>query len=319
MSLSVVLAVVLGVALIGAIAALVVTELKSPGAAPAGPPPAVVTGREALERIDLGLRTLAAECVRSRRPLPDVYALAYSGDGLALRLAGVDLNAPASWVTDDRGEEWLLDAEQLAGHGGAAGASHPYALAVTIGLDQGSRVLVDLSRASAAIAVTGAMDGVRQLVRAFVAELITGPVGRHAEVTLVGSAAGAELTVGLGMHSVRLHTVATLEEALSNGAEPAHGAASSASADQVTQVYRLIEGSSPVGVEGRTPRLFVLDAAAYRDEKDAVDGLHAGDALLVLGDAPGCVWRFQVEADGSLDTGPLGVRVDVHAGRLSPS
>ncbi|MGW2562714.1 hypothetical protein ACWCXB_26400 [Streptomyces sp. NPDC001514] len=321
MNVSVVLAVLLGLALLGAVAALVVTERKPRTAAePARPPRADVTGREALDIIDVGLRSLAAQCALTSRPMPDVYAVVYSGDRLTLRLAGADRVAPGPWSTDESGEEWMVDSEQLHGAGLGAGLApeQPYSLAVTIGLDKADRVLIDLSRASTAIALVGGDDDVRRLVRSFISELITGPVGRRAEVTLVGSAATADVTTGLGLQSARLRTAATLDEALAWGADATRTPAGSRPAsEEVTQVFRLIEGSSPVGVQGRAPRLFVLDAAQFPEEKHAMGGLYATDALLVLGDAPDSGWRFQVRADGSLDTGPLGLRVSPHAGRLS--
>ncbi|MFK0044026.1 hypothetical protein ACIQU4_07945 [Streptomyces sp. NPDC090741] len=318
MNSSVVLAVVLGLALIGAVAVLVRTELRSKSAPPAARPTGT-TGREALDTVDLALRRLAAECLRIGRDLPDVYAVVHAGERLRLRLAGVDRSAPTPWEADESGEEWTAEVARLGGASAdAAAPAQPYPLAVTIGLDQGERVLVDLSRASAAIAVTGGRDGVDQLVRALITELVTGPVGRRAEVTLVGSAARAEMTVGLGLMSARLHTVATLEEALIDGAMEAwRGATGSAPASQATQVFRMIEGGGPVGLQGRTPRLFVLDAAQFPEEEPAMAGLHAADAVVVLGDAPGFGWRFTVGADGSLDTGALGLRVDTHAGRMS--
>ncbi|MFI1397986.1 hypothetical protein [Streptomyces sp. NPDC020681] len=315
---SVTLAVVLGLALIGAIAALVFTEVRSRSGAPPRPAPASVTGRDALNVIDLGLRSVAAECVRAGRALPDVYAVVLSADRLTLRLSGADPDAPPPWTTDDSGEEWSAGPTQLDGTdlGGTAEVADPYALTVTIGLDRNDRVMVELSRASAAISVTGDGRDVRKLVRALVAELVTGPVGRHAEVTLVGSAA-AEMTLGLGLQSTRLHTVATLREALAQDSADARASAASGPASPVTQVFRLIEGSSAVIVQGRAPRLFVLDAAQFRDEKEAMTHLNATDALIVLGDVPDSGWRFRIGDDGSLDTGPLGLRVGVHAGRLS--
>ncbi|MFI1170332.1 hypothetical protein [Streptomyces melanogenes] len=315
MNLLVVLAVVLGLALIGAIAALIRTELRPAGAA-APAPRAAVTGREALDAIDLGLRRLAADCVRAGRSLPDVYALGYSGGQLALHLTNIDHNAPAPWTADEEGEEWRAESADLGSHAvESAAVAQPYPLAVTVGMHQGERLLIDLSRASAPIAVTGDGEGVRQLVRALVTELITGPVGRRAEVTLVGSAATAEMTVGLGLMSARLHTVATLDEGLSGGPD-GPGTGPGADSSSVTQVFRLIEGRGPVGVQGRAPRLFVLHAAQFLEERAAMAGLNTADALLVLGEAPDFAWRFQVAADGSLDTGPLGLRIALHAGRM---
>ncbi|MFG2517928.1 hypothetical protein [Streptomyces sp. NPDC048527] len=316
MNLLVVLAVVLVLALIAAISVLVRTELKAKRPVSAAPR-AEVTGREALDAIDLGLRRLAADCRRSGRSLPDVYALGYTGAELALRLTDPDAHAPAPWTSDEEGEEWRAQTTELSDAGVDVSATQPYPLAVTVGIHKGERVLVDLSRASAPISVTGDGEAVRQLVRALVTELITGPVGRRAEVTLVGSAATAEMTVGLGLMSARLHTVATLDEGLTDGADQTSGRERTGSTTAVTQVFRLIEGGGPVGVQGRAPRLFVLHAAQFVEERAAMTNLHTADALLVLGEAPDFAWRFHVSADGSLDTGPLGLWISTHAGRLA--
>ncbi|WP_405591345.1 hypothetical protein [Streptomyces sp. NBC_01092] len=318
MSLTAVLAVVIGVALVGAIAVLVVTEIR-PRPAPRRAPSADVTGREALDTIDLGLRRLAADCERVARPMPDVYALAYSGDRLALRLAGADRAAPGGWTADEDGGEWHLSSDVITTYPPhePPAPSQPYALAVTLGLHDGERILVDLSRAGTAVAVTGDPGGVRELVRAMLSELITGPVGRHANVTLVGSVATAGMTAGLGLQSARLRTAATLEEALGDAEYTSvHPVVTADDDPQVTQVFRLIEGDRPVGVQGRAPRLFVMDVAQYLDEQAGVRSLYPSDALLVLGDAADFGVRFTVDIDGSVDTGPLGLRVTAHAGRL---
>ncbi|MEV7236288.1 hypothetical protein AB0N06_20520 [Streptomyces sp. NPDC051020] len=316
MNASSVLAVALGVALAGAVAALVITELRGRSAAPArrrATPD--VTGRAALDVIDLGLRRLTEDCARAGRALPDVYAVVYSGQRLGLRLATADRDAPESWAADEAGDEWRAEPAGLDRAGGGPLVGQPFSLAVTIGIEDGERVLVDLSRSSAPTAVTGEAADVRGFVGALVAELITGPVGRLAEVTLVGSAATSELTGGLGLHSARLHTVATLEEALSGG-ESAAAAGGAPGDPAVTQIYLQIVGGGPVSVAGRTPRLFVLDAANFRHEQAALGRLRASDALLVIGDVADAGWRFEVTSDGALDTGPLGLKIDVHTGRM---
>ncbi|MEV0117334.1 hypothetical protein AB0H77_29540 [Streptomyces sp. NPDC050844] len=331
LSSSSILAAVLGAALIAVIAALVVTETRSNAASGStrgtrrargarSAPTSAVTGREALDSIDLGLRRLAGDCARADRAMPDVYALGYSGERLTLRLAGSDRTAPGAWTVDEDAEEWHLASDEIATYGPhePPHASHPYALAVTLGLLDEQRVLVDLSRVSGAIAVSGDGGGVRELVRAMLSELITGPVGRYADVTLVGAVATTDMTAGLGLQSSRLHTVASLEEALTDAAYTAtHPVVSGIDEPQVTQVFRLIEGHRPAGGQGHVSRLFVMEVAQYLDEKAGSRSLHEGDALLVVGDAPDFAVRFTVGADGSVDTGPLGVRVDRHAGRVN--
>lgn len=310
MTPSVVLAVVLGVALLGCVAALIITELR----AAARRRPSVssaVSGQEALDAVDLGLRGLVASCLHAGRALPDVYAVVWSGQRLTLRLADADRHAPAPWTPDEAGEEWSVETVGAPTPGLPA---HPYALTVTLGLADGERVLVNLSRAPSAIAVAGAEADVRGLVGAMVAEVLSAPVGRLAEVTLIGPAATVGITARLGFRSARLHTAATVREALARGAGIP---AAAPSASEVTQVFRMIEGgNSPAPTANPLPRLFVVDAAQFAHERTAVTGLGAADALIVLGDTPDADWRLTVAADGSLGTGALGLRIGVHTERM---
>lgn len=320
MNLSVVLAVVLGLALVGAVVALVLTERRH-RSAPTPAPSAAVLGREALDVVDVGLRSLAAECGGAGRALPDVYAVAYSEDRLRVLLSGADAAAPPPWTPDEEGESWSVAPDRLeqihTGAGARAGGASalPYALVVTVGVAGSERVLVDLSRASGTIAVTGDDADVRKLVRAVVTEVLTGPVGHLAEVTLVGSVATRGLTGDDVPRSARLHTVATLDEALNKAPDAAGGPAPATS--DVTQIFRLIEGRPQItDVADVVPRLFVLDADRLPEEQEAVARLASTDALLVLGDTP-AGWRLRAGADGSLDTGPLGLEIDTHAGRMA--
>lgn len=311
-----VLAVVLGLALIAAVAALVVTERR-----PRPPRPAVasaaVVGREALDVVDAGLRRLTGECLRSGRSLPDLYAVAYSEERLGLLLAGAEETAPAPWTAESDGERWTVSPDALHRPGPEGEPAVPYALTVTVGTDGGDRVLVDLSRAAGPVSVDGPDREVRNLVRAVVTEALTSPVGALAEVTLVGSLADGGLLGDDGPRTSRLHGAASLEEALATAAaagtdEPEPGTSDSAN---VTQIFRLIEGSSRIAVRGEAPHLFVVDASQLPRRERALDGMRRGDALLVLGGAP-TGWRWRAGTDGSLDTGPLGLEITRHAGRL---
>lgn len=311
MSLHIVLIIVLGLALIAAVTTLVVTEVRAMRPTRPRQASAHVAGCEALDVIDSGLRHLVAQCERSGRELPDLYAVGYVEERLTVRLAGADQVAPAPWAASPSGEEWTLEPRALIGADIPPDAPTRYALVVTIGTDQGERILVDLGRSSAPVSVGGDGDGARSLLRGMLAELVTGPVSRRAEVTLVGAVATASLT-GPDLHSDRLHTATTLEEAVRGGADAAPRAAA-----HVTQVFRQIEGRRPGSrAGGRRPRLFVLEAARLPEERQWVEGLEDSDGLLVVGDAPDASLRFRVGADGALDTGALGVRIDTHAGRL---
>ncbi|MFH8567779.1 hypothetical protein [Streptomyces sp. NPDC017993] len=309
-----VLAVVLGLALIGAVAALVVTERR-----PRPPKPvaasAAVMGREALDVVNAGLRRLTGECLRSGRSLPDLYAVVYSEERLGLLLAGAEEAAPAPWTAEADGERWTVSPDDLHRPGPEGEPAVPYALTVTVGLDGADRVLVDLSRAAGPVSVAGPDEEVRSLARAVVAEALAGPVGALAEVTLVGSLAGDGLIPGDTPRTSRLHTAASLEEAFARAASAGQGEPEPGSSD-VTQIFRLIEGSSRIAVRGEAPHLFVVDASQLPRREGALDGLRRGDALLVLGDAP-AGWRWRAGAGGSLDTGPLGLEITRHAGRLA--
>ncbi|MEV5128427.1 hypothetical protein AB0K49_37395 [Streptomyces decoyicus] len=309
-----VLAVVLGLALIGAVAALIVTERRPRPPKPATASAAVM-GREALDVVNAGLRRLTGECLRSGRSLPDLYAVVYSEERLGLLLAGPEESAPAPWTAEADGERWTISPDDLHRPGPEGEPALPYALTVTVGLDGADRVLVDLSRAAGPVSVTGPDEEVRGLARAVVAEALAGPVGALAEVTLVGSLAGDGLLADDAPRTSRLHTAAGLEEALARAASAGPGQPEPGAAD-VTQVFRLIEGSSRIAVQGEAPHLFVVDASQLPRRAGALDGLRRGDALLVLGDAP-AGWPWRAAADGSLDTGPLGLEITRHAGRFA--
>ncbi|MEV4975253.1 hypothetical protein [Streptomyces scopuliridis] len=307
-----VLAVVLGLALIGAVAALIITERRARPPKPVAASAAVVN-REALDVVNAGLRRLTGECLRSGRSLPDLYAVVYSEERLAVLLAGAEEAAPAPWTAEADGERWTISPDDLHRPGPEGEPALPYTLTVTVGLDGPDRVLIDLSRAVGPVSVTGPDEEVRGLVRAIVAEALAGPVGALAEVTLVGSLGDGRLLSGDEARTSRLHHAATLEEAFS-GASAGTGAPEPGS--DVTQIFRLIEGSSRIAVQGEAPHLFVVDASQLPRREGALAGLRRGDALLVLGEAP-TGWRWRAGADGSLDTGPLGLEITRHAGRLA--
>ncbi|MFJ6747768.1 MULTISPECIES: hypothetical protein [unclassified Streptomyces] len=309
-----VLAAVLGTALIGAVAALIVTEWRARPPKPVTASAAVV-GREALDVVDAGLRGLTGECLRSGRPLPDLYAVVYSEERLGLLLAGAEEAAPAPWTAEADGERWTISPGDLRRPGPESEPALPYALTVTVGLDGADRVLVDLSRAAGPVSVAGPAEEARSLARAVVTEAIGGPVGALAEVTLVGSLAGNGLLAGDLPRTSRLHHAASLEEAFARAASGGPGEPEPGTSD-VTQVFRLIEGSHRIAVRGEAPHLFVVDASQLPRQAGALNGLRRGDALLVLGDAP-AGWRWQAGTDGTLDTGPLGLEITRHAGRFA--
>ncbi|MFJ4827286.1 hypothetical protein ACIP5L_28875 [Streptomyces bacillaris] len=313
MTVSVVLAVVLGIALLGAVAALILSpRTPSEGrSASRRTPGEAVTGRAALEDVDLGLRVLTETCERDGRELPDTYVVAVSEERLVLRLARFDRDAPEPWEADEDGEEWSLTRKRIAAAEPAPQADHAFPLTVTLGFRDGERLLVDLARAAAPVALTGGAAEARRLAAAFVAEVLTGPVGRKGEVTLIGPVATA-LADDLGVRSARLRTAANLKEALTRGTEEGT-AFTLLPADGVTEVFQLIEGDDAGPGGAPAHRLLVMDADQYAEE-ERPETWSRTDALLLLGDVPAAAWRFAAGTDGALDTGPLGLPVDRAAG-----
>ena len=266
--------------------------------------------RKALETVALGLRAVAVGRAQGGRPLPDLQTVVHSGQRLTLRLAEADTHAPAPWTADVSGKEWSVDTKNLRRTGGAGDAlTHPYSLTVTLGLYRGERTLVDLSRLSGPIALTGDDDDVLRLAQALISEVVSGPVGTLATVVLVGSAATPSVTDGLSARSARLHTAASRGEALSVGENQVSGPSAR---------HTLYMGRDRAGVNApkHARRLFVVTAAQYRNERWGETPLRGTDTLLVLGYIPALEWNLRVRADGSLDTGRLGVAIDTHTARL---
>ncbi|MEU5697447.1 hypothetical protein [Streptomyces aurantiacus] len=294
---SIALSAVLGLLLLGAAAALLRrTRNSSSGQARSALPGA---DRKLLETVALGLRAVAEGRAHSSYPLPDVQAVIHSGQRLTLQLAVADVAAPAPWTADVSGKEWSLDPTSLRATGNSGdGPTHPYSLTVTLGLHRGDRVLVDLAQLSGPIALTGDDNEVLRLAQALITEIVSGPVGLLATVVLVGSATTPSVTDGLGARSARLHTAATREKALAH-------------TSHTSQTSQSVAGGTHVR------RLFVVTAAQFRDERWADAPLRDTDALLVLGWITDAEWHVGVNADGSLDTGRLGVLVDTHTARFS--
>ena len=271
--------------------------------------------RKALETVALGLRAVAAGRQQGGRPLPDINVVVHSGQRLTLRLAEAEDDAPAPWTADISGKEWSVDTARLRrGGDGGDGPTHPYSLTVTLGLHRGERMLVDLSRLSGPIALTGDDNDVLLLAQALISEVVSGPVGTLATVVLVGSAATPSVTDGLGARSARLHTAATRGEALAVGESKLPGQRRGPSALETLHMGR---DRSAANSGSHARRLFVVTAAQYRNERWGDTPLRGTDALLVLGYIPALEWNLQVKPDGSLLTGRLGVPVDTHAARLN--
>lgn len=301
MSAPVIVAVVLAAVLLVAVGFLVVELLRKPGGPArlvAGPQ---VVGAAALDEVDRALRVLVAACDSAGRALPDVYAVECAADRVVLRLAGFDPEAPAPWEVGGDATEWILSrAGKLAG-GQVPADSHPFPLIVSLGLRADRRLLVNLARAAGPISLTGPYETTQTFARTVLSELLSGPVGRAAEVTLTGRAAIQLRDQLWGARPERLRTASTLAEARHSGHQPA---ARSGSA----QVFQLLDDGRAAAEPDQPRRLAVIDAEQFRAEP--ADSWRGGGAVLVIGDVEQAAWRFEVHPDGRLDTGALGLPVD---------
>ncbi|MFF4731585.1 hypothetical protein ACFY3M_41035 [Streptomyces mirabilis] len=59
-----------------------------------------------------------------------------------------------------------------------------------------------------------------------------------------------------------------------------------------------------------------MTAAQFRNERWRDTPLRGTDTILVLGYVPNADWQLQINADGSLDTGRLGLPIDAHTAWL---
>ncbi|WP_250007568.1 hypothetical protein [Actinoplanes sp. M2I2] len=306
MSAPVVIAVVLAVLLLIASVLLVLELLRKPADRSRVAAPPVVTGPAATDEVDRALRVLVTACDRAGRDFPDVYAVEVAADRVVLRLTTFEPEAPEPWVSRGDGTEWTLGRAGRQTGAQVAAESHPYPLVVSLGLREDRRVLVNLARAAGPVSLTGQPESVGPVVRQMLTELLTGPVGRDAEVVLTGRTA-TELAGQLaGARPGRLRTAPTLAEARHSGLEQPAGRAAA------TSVFQQLDDGRAAAEPDQPRRLVVIDAEQFRAESAGRPA--TGGAVLVLGEVDHAAWRFEVRPDGSVDTGALGLTV--HTVRL---
>ncbi|GAA1610290.1 hypothetical protein [Actinoplanes couchii] len=296
MSPPVIVAVVLAVLLLIAVVLLVIELRRTPGRpGVAGP---AVTGPAALDEVDRALRVLVTACDRAERDFPDVYAVECAADRVVLRLATYETSAPEPWDGGGDGTEWTLSRAGRQTGGQVPAESHPYPLIASLGLHEDRRVLVNLARAAGPITLAGPPTAVGAFAQRLLTELLSGPVGRDAEVTLIGD-------VGIGLTGVRperLRTAATLAEAQHGGREQQVARAGAGA------VFQQLDDGRAAAEPDQPRRLVVIGADQYRAE--SAGRAPAGGAVLVLGEIDHAAWRFEVRPDGGLDTGALGLPID---------
>ncbi len=247
--------------------------------------------------LDLALRSLA---VGGAATVPDVY-LARLGDyRLDLLLSVARLDAPAPFAVEDGGRVWSVARE--AGLLATDGVPAPLPGLVSVGIDDGGPLLVDLEAADGIISVDGPAPRCRALLAAAAAELATNAWSDDVRLTLVGF--GAEL---VALAPDRVRWVAEVAEVLPDLESRAAGSTG-------------LPG--PMGIESvltgrdrgdRVPDYVLLAQVPDQDSLRRLGALSSGQrrgiGVLVAGAVPDARWTFTIDEAGTLDTGPLGMQV----------
>jgi hypothetical protein len=243
--------------------------------------------------LDVGLRVLGAELAAQRRTPPTVYGAHLSARTLDLWIHPADDDPPAPWTAADGGQVWRLPAHEgrllPEGRPGQGGA--PYPGLVSIGTDDGGRVLIDLEAAQGLINVRGAHT--TAALAALAVELATNRWSDRMRITLVGF--GEELTA---IAPGRIRAVGSLAEVLPEleaSAAPRMEVLTGRITGSPRGAHYLLSAVAPTHEEAR--RLALL---ARRDT--------AGYVL--AGEVPHATWTLEIDEDGKARLAELGFEVE---------
>ncbi|MBY8874513.1 hypothetical protein K7640_22045 [Micromonospora sp. PLK6-60] len=244
----------------------------------AGPPrPAPATGsRQVLDR---ALRQVAAQTAQAQ-----VYAALLGPDRVSLRLAPALPVAPPPWRVRQQGAIWEAPSWQLDQ---SVDGPDGMPLLATVGTVGGELAVVNLGRAPGIVALTGDSHVAQRLARAFVDEIGRRDAAASLRITVVGppppSAPVPE----------QVRAVADVREVLTP--------------------HRDVRGATGQP-DALHHHLVLVTTAIAPTELERLGALATASggtaAVLVVGDAPNAAWRFEVDADGTLDVGVLGLDLD---------
>ncbi|WP_084963668.1 hypothetical protein [Thermoactinospora rubra] len=258
--------------------------------------------------LDLGLRHLAKQLGAAGRTPPTVFGAFLAPTHLDLWIHPADKDAPAPWVAVDGGQVWRLDA--TAGlrlpERSLADVLAPYPGLVSLGANEGGRVLVDLEAAHGIINLRGPYT--EAALAAVAVELATNRWSDHMNLVLVGF--GAELTL---IAPERITAAASLAEAL-----PALEAATAQVRDALAAVGAdsVLTGRARGEYGEAWMPTYLLSAVpptpeeAQRLAELARTGSRLASGYIVAGEStPGAVWQWEVTAEGRARLPALGFDV----------
>ncbi|MBX6382903.1 MAG: hypothetical protein IRZ07_07985 [Microbispora sp.] len=251
--------------------------------------------------LDIGLRLLGRLLADAGRRPPTIYAAHLSNRGLDLWIHPAEPDAPEPWESCDDGQVWRLPAHEgrrIDEHA-LAGTPAPYPGLVSLGTDQGGRVLVDLEAAHGVIAITGAHTVAA--LSALAVELATNRWSDDMKITLVGF--GEELTL---LAPERIKTAGSLAEVLPEFEERPR-----------------YDGDVLTGrVHGRVPdpayTPHYLLSAIQPDEDEARrlallgKGTRTASGFVIAGEVPHATWTWEVTEDGRARIDALGLDIRAH-------
>ena len=264
--------------------------------------------------VDRALRSLAGLVAAEHRSLPSFYAVSLDSERLRLRLAVPDHEPPDPWNADEDGLGWSASLRALQAVPLNEQIPAPSPRLVTLGMDGGTRVLIDLGQATGVISVEGQPAGTRALLQGWIAELAAGPWADQVKVIVAALGTGPDPAELDPAEPGRVQHVEGVREALA-----AVGSVGWAGGGAVAGVLR----GGAAGSDG--PGVLVLGSAARGNELEQIQALagrpDAGWAVVFAGRVPAARWRFTLSSDGKLDTGVLGITVqatDRNAAIVSP-
>ena len=253
--------------------------------------------------VDRALRSLAGLVAAAGRPMPSFYAVSLDAGDMRLRLAVPDHEPPLPWNADEDGLGWFASLRALQAVPLDEQIDAPSPRLVTLGTDGGTRVLIDLGQATGVIAVEGPAAGIRAMLQGWITELAAGPWADEVRVIV----AGVEPVDGGGASPSRVQHVGGAREALAAVGASSVGWAGGGA------VAGVLRGGAGPGQEA--PGVLILGNGARGNEVEQVQALagrpDAGWAVVFSGRVPAARWRFTLGADGRLDTGVLGITVQV--------
>ncbi|WP_422772902.1 hypothetical protein ACN28C_08010 [Plantactinospora sp. WMMC1484] len=239
--------------------------------------------------LDRALRQLAAQASP-----PQVYAAMVGADRVSLRLAPALPDAPPPWRTRQQGAIWEAPSWEVEQDSTGVGGGLP--LLATVGTVGGELTVVNLGRAPGIVALTGDTAAAQRLAGNLLHE-----ISRHASASVAISVVGPPPPPWPIPERVRV-------------------------AVDVRTVLTLPEENAGDGHRSTVLRnhLVVVTTGLPPDEVERLGAVAAASdgtaAVVVVGDAPNTVWRFEVDANGALDVGVLGLHLDrpTPRGRLIP-